>query len=363
MFTGVIWNGAVSQGLLTGGNSPNYWTNVANAFGTASSLVSSVNALPGGTNKVIVAHSLGNMLVSSAINDFGANGLHVSQYFMMDAAMPMEAFDPSTFGNTNLIFTGGMITLKGIPITISNPAWASYSNNLWASYWYSLFPPSDGRYGLTWKNRFSNFTANTNVTKINFWSSGEDVLANGNGTMAANSQNLALESWTYQEMSKGTGLQSALTLLTIKQGGWGMNQSWESFDANGSLVQMPSSKANALTTTNLQTNTFFTPFADGSIITSGGNAEAAKPAVRAQALAEGIPALSFAVGRNAISAAIIPNNYDMTTQLEDGWPASRANVQNQAPTAWLHGDAKDVAYPFTHRLWQKIVNIGLLNKN
>ena len=49
----------------------------------------------------------------------------------------------------------------------------------------------------------------------------------------------------------------------------------------------------------------------------------------------------------------------MTTQMEDGWPQSRL-ANNQRLNRWFHSDAKDVAYPFTHQLWQNIVNIGTL---
>ena len=51
-------------------------------------LAPAVNALPG--TKYIAGHSLGNILVSSAIKDAG---LSVNAYFMLDAAVAMEAYD------------------------------------------------------------------------------------------------------------------------------------------------------------------------------------------------------------------------------------------------------------------------------
>jgi len=67
------------------------------------------------------------------------------------------------------------------------------------------------------------------------------------------------------------------------------------------------------------------------------------------------------VGRNfeGVFGAANKNNYDMTTKLEDGWPQDRINANyNNNPTSWLHSDAKNVAYPFTHKLWENIVNLG-----
>jgi hypothetical protein len=121
---------------------------------------------------------------------------------------------------------------------------------------------------------------------------------------------------------------------------------------------MPAQNANALTTDQLKTNTFFTPFTDSNLTGTNGNAEAARYTVRAQVLGAAIPALSLAVGANAFDPIINTNNFDMMT-LEDGWPsvrlASRTDLNN-----WYHSDAKNVAYPFTHLLWQQIVNQGLL---
>ncbi|NTU49973.1 MAG: right-handed parallel beta-helix repeat-containing protein, partial [Desulfobulbaceae bacterium] len=70
MFTAVTWYG--NDGQLAdwipfyGGSTPNYYINVEHAFQTASNMAASVSALPG--QKFIAGHSLGNMLVSSAIH-------------------------------------------------------------------------------------------------------------------------------------------------------------------------------------------------------------------------------------------------------------------------------------------------------
>ena len=392
MFTGVQWNGAVSQ-VSVAGLSPNYWTNVDNAFLTSQALVSSVNSLPGGTNKIMIAHSLGNMVVSSALNDYGTNALiyiqtnalNVSQYFMLDAAMATETVDPNTFGDTNnMVFTGyapttGLTYAESILIpSVADPVWKSYNHNLWAAYWHTLFPPYiDGRSGLTWSNRFSTITANANVTIYNFWSSGEDVLDNAsNGVFGPPAAELA---WADQEMSKGTDLQATASHLNlvdstiIQQGGWGMNPSHETSYTNPmsaavTYFPMPASQANSLASTNIslfKTNTFFTPFSDDALTGPTGSTEALKPNVLNQTLAEAIPALSFAVGRNAFRPIVNTNNFDMV-KLEDvsnGIPQGSSYIDDDhIYWAWHHSDAKDVAYPFTHNLWQNLVTTGQLNK-
>ena len=87
MFTAVTWYGEEGQWPVFG-ITPDYYENVVNAFDTASNLAVTVNALPG--QKYIAGHSLGNMVVSSAIADWGLN---VNAYFAIDAAVAMEAYN------------------------------------------------------------------------------------------------------------------------------------------------------------------------------------------------------------------------------------------------------------------------------
>ena len=181
MFTAVTWYGNDGQIAnwvpFAGGATPDYYTNVANAFLTSSNLAAAVNALPG--QKYIAGHSLGNMVVSSAIADWGLN---VNAYFMIDAAVAMEAYNASSSDNLNLV---------------PPPYWINYSNRLWASKWYQLFDSSDGRSTLTWNNRFGDIP-----NAYNYYSSTEDVLANADGQL----HNIFASqyAWINQEMRKGT---------------------------------------------------------------------------------------------------------------------------------------------------------------
>ena len=73
------------------GSPANYQQNASNAFVVASRLFSVItNAIPG--EKVVMAHSLGNMVVSSMIQD---HGLQVSKYLMCDSAVSSEAYYPA----------------------------------------------------------------------------------------------------------------------------------------------------------------------------------------------------------------------------------------------------------------------------
>ena len=88
---------------------------------TAPLLANFIASLTNSGPVVAAAHSLGNMLTLSAISDWHAP---ISQYFMMDAAVPIEAIDPAS---TNVSF-----------MTFST--WAGYSNRLFASLLVSVVP-------------------------------------------------------------------------------------------------------------------------------------------------------------------------------------------------------------------------------
>ncbi|MBR3085468.1 MAG: hypothetical protein IKH04_03600 [Kiritimatiellae bacterium] len=79
----VTWRGDEGTGA-------DYYLNVENAFATAPYLASLVNSVQG--EKVILAHSLGNTVVSSAMQDYG---MQVGKYFALNSAVASEAYDPS----------------------------------------------------------------------------------------------------------------------------------------------------------------------------------------------------------------------------------------------------------------------------
>jgi len=324
MFTAVTWFG--NEGQIPewipwlGGSTPDYYANAVNAFETASNLVEAVSGLPGA--KYIAAHSLANMLVSSAIAD---HGLNVNAYFMINAAVAMEAYD------------GGVSHAA----SMRHPDWRDYDRRLWASEWHLLFPTNDRRSVLTWRGRFRNISF-----AYNYYSSTEDVLDNGDGEL----HNPLVSHWAWynQEVRKGT------TLIWLApgncEGGWGFNCAY----TNGDGFILSPSEANALTDDNIRTNSFFVRFDEDTLYGKDGSGVVQEPAVYRRLLADAVPALSFAMGRNELSGFGC-GGYDLDsakrgTYQTGNWPAH--------DDRWHHSDIKNIAYPFSYRVFTQLVLDG-----
>jgi hypothetical protein len=359
MYTGVSWHGDSSQ-LWTAlppplsGQALDYWENVTNAFKSSEALATAVNGLPGST-KVSAAHSLGNMLVSSAIKD---HGLAVSKHFLFDAAVAIETYDPTALSIDQMRHPDWV---NYVDANVANP------RRLWATEWYQLFGSSDGRSKLTWRNRFGAL-----AVAYNFYSSGEDVLNNSNGQVTLLPSG-AERVWALQEMVKGTSHPGAVLTLD-SNGGWGFNSHWNIEEE----VQTPTgpfytsrrrtpAEANQLTEEQLKTQPFFKRFQDARLMdASQGSSAANEYVTRAKVLGDAIPSLSFAVGRNPVPAFGGTRNFDLQnfTNSDGEWPAGRmSNDADKLPDGrgrWKHGDAKDVAYRFNYLLYRKWVELGEL---
>jgi len=317
MFTAVTWygnEGQISDWIpFVGGSTLDYYANVVNAFETSSGLVAAINGLPG--QKYIAAHSLGNMVVSSAIKDYGLN---VSAYFMLNAAVAREAYDPDALNINDM----------------RHPDWQNYSNRLWAAEWYQLFDSADGRHALTWRDRFQGISG-----VYNYYSSTEDVLANADGSVPAIGR---VQAWACQEMRKGT------TFMWLAPGnaeaGWGFS---------GAYDGLTTEQANALPDENIRTNSFFDYFFDTALYGTNGNTVAQQPETRRQLLSDAIPALSNPMGRNPLEGFGNANkdymNYRRGTY-PSGWPRSDND--------WRHSDIKNVAYPYNSKIFNEIIKDG-----
>jgi hypothetical protein len=326
MFTGVAWHGNETPGILPAG--AYYHADVINAFQTASDLASAVAALPG--QKYVAAHSLGNMVASSAIVD---HGLNPQRYFMIDAAVAMEAYKATE--------------RHAEDIAIS--PWPYYTNHVWASEWYSLFGATDGRHGLTWRGRFGNISQ-----AVNYYSSGEDVLNNNEAGGSVSLFDAPNRVWVFQEQVKG-GILSAILVGVDSHGGWGFNSFYDvqvGEDEYGNPIYdtMPPEQAALRTNGQLQTNSFFKRFYLDDLYGTNGSVVAANAEVRGKVLAEAIPATSRAAGRNEVNG-FFSANVDMMT-LKTGWPRSDGN--------WHHSDFKNVAFPYVHQLFEDLVAEGSL---
>lgn len=318
-FTAVTWFGDYSKIWesvpLMGGKALNYYRNVQNAFNSASPFKTVYDGLSG--NKVILAHSLGNMLVSSAIVDHGLNDY--GKYYMLNAAVPMEAYNEEEH-TSNMVDSAWL----GVP---------SY----WASRWYQWFDESDFRAGLTWKGRFGNIPRAENC-----YSPTEDVLSNPSAGGYGNA-------WGAQELLKGTTILHAANLIGSNisvEGGWGINSVYATeSDAYLPIIGFDAMYFSEYTREQAITLPLFTPFDDARMhITNTLNVVDAS--LRAKMLGDAIPAESFAAGRNELSG-FVNFNY----QSHDDWPSDRNG-------RWLHSDIKDVAYRYVRHFFQHVTGVG-----
>ena len=339
MFTAVDWYGDSSQYhslIYMDTVSPDYYANVMHAFATASNLVDTVVSLPG-TNKVMLAHSLGNMLVSSAAVD---HNLQYDRYYMLNAAVPMEAY------TTNVVSASAMV----------DSAWSDVPPNYWASGWHGLFETNDFRSILSWRGRFAGI-----ANAVNCYSPTEDVLENA-------SEHGYGSSWAKQELFKGTAVWHGLnTVLFFNdsvscEGGWGINTYYA---ANPSyyipLVGLDASVSN-LTREAVIEHPLFTPFRSESDAMHSTNlftiADADYRAqLRAKFLGDAIPATSFAAGANEISGNAVCGNINYADCRSGTWPIGEGK--------WRHSDIKNVAYFFNWKLFKLITNSdrGVSNAN
>lgn len=80
-----------------------------------------------------------------------------------------------------------------------------------------------------------------------------------------------------------------------------------------------------------------------------------------------IPVRTVAMGREAV-LLLGPNdgrNFDLSSDaavggFQDGWPVERLNSLTRL-RRWLHSDAREIAYRYNHRLFEKWVEIGILS--
>ena len=363
-FYGVTWTASDSQ--VAGQVTINLQTNIVHAFNTAPLLNNFLNSLSG--INVLAAHSLGNMVVLSTLND--CTNQTINTYCMIDAAVAIEAIDRSAPLNPDMY----------------SSTWTNYESRLWASEWHNLFPTNDARNQLTWSGRLANLQ---DTSVYNFYSSGEEVLRDYPtdppvtyiGIVASQlvsiwEGNTGENAWAFQEKLKG--LMPRNGFLSSNHGGWQFNQAYETntvVDSFNYWEPMSPAAAAELTVTELQTNAFFNwgsasgsslPFNnDLSLESSSGSSYA--QANQNRILSDAIPCLTLPVGANLVPRLQPPEspvqlNFDMQGTCENGWPASRPARTTGVSAAgeWHHSDVRAVAYTFTYPLFNQIVIVGNL---
>ncbi len=359
-FHGVLWRS--NQAPPAG-----YQVNVTNAFSVAPRVKGYVDSLPG--DKVVVAHSMGNLVVSSAIVD---HGMTVSHYMMCDAAVPVEAYSADAEEDPRLY----------------HPDWEEYDPRTWASNWHRLFTGTDpSRAELTWRGRFAPVFGKTRVW--NFFSSGDEVFSltdgcnlfsgviesrityaypNGVPMMAIGisvGDNVGRYSWQKQELMKGGRLLD-LELGWTSWAGWGMDMSvpYTVIPAGGGSysvvagvpVYADANAANAATCAELKASPVFRHDTPSWLI---GNTPLSNDQVN-QMLGMGIPALTRSAGNTLLLTLDETRQYNLNDSKTNynfkvnSWP-ERGYIDKRN---WLHNDMKEVAYWYNHRLFTMILEKG-----
>ena len=312
------------------GGPANYHENASNAFVVASQLSPILSNIQG--DKVIMAHSLGNMVVSSMIQDYG---LQVSKYLMCNSAVPAEAYDAEE-------------SLR-VPQLV-HPDWVDYPTNSWAASWHALFKDDldDDRKYLGWPGRFANLIG----VAVNFYSTGpnggDEVLqlyqGNNIGRTTGMMSSLGHYSWHKQEIFKGRGGIGGTDWL-----GWNVDENIFGWNR----IQL--SQVMLMTNDDFKTNTVFYCYPDSmnstniSLLTRGAH------------LTQGIPALTPSAGASPFGGDMMTDemvnlndNSSSGVPRPNGWPS-----QSAYPDRWLHSDMKDVSYFFNFMFFKKVIEKGI----
>ena len=331
-FTAVDWYGDDSRIYVpvVGEVSPNYYVNVEHAFMTAEALKDACAQLPG--EKIMLAHSLGNMLVSAAVRDYN---LQYEKYYMLNAAVPMEAYDEDS--RSDLMVDG---------------AWENLDERFRVSHFSDLFIGQrfDFRIELSWKGRFAGIR-----NAVNCYSTTEDILKNPSviKVFGAAVGETTGGIWSKQELFKGCTLWYGVNSITFAgthiEGGWGVNADHvANLFAYIPLVGFNASYFANYTREDLIARPLFTAFND-SRMTSTNALNIVDYGLKAKMLGDAIPAESFAAGANAVDG--VDSNYDFQSQIVLDWP-KKSGDEN----VWEHSDIKNVSYYFTHAIFEKIKN-------
>jgi len=344
-FIGVTWRGDTA---------PDYHEAVFRAFQTGDALAKKLLSFVDGPI-TLAGHSLGNAVVGNAIQ---RGNLGVQSYLAINAAIPAEAYSSNC---STITQRQNMTELN----------WRKYDANLYASYWNELFPVSDARSKLTWRNQFNK----SQKIVSNFYSGGDEVIAKANSVTEASIVKLVFNqgfnfsdnAWKYQELIKGLSWYSSLASVFMdrRQAGWAFNDDWWLWaDATeGSKVKYTPSQARTISSSRLIAKPFFDYFSEREILSTQknvGSLKASEPKVIYDLLARGIPAMTYATGVMSLNDQV-KFNYDLellgrsTTQ----WPTAGHEKPSQK-LRWLHSDIKNVALPIIYPTFQMMVSQGLL---
>jgi hypothetical protein len=354
-FVGITWNG--DTGL-------DYHRAVYHAFQAGDELPRALGFLDE-SRTLLIGHSLGNIVASQAVQA----GFKPARYFLLNAALPIEAI-------------AGNVSDPQQAREMTEQFWRPYQRRLFASDWSKLHSLGDQRRSYTWNNAFAK--VRSLELAMNCFSAGEDV-TNCPADMTSASVLATLwagraidyGAWKTQELLKGVSGTRSLGAVAMQQGqgGWGFNPSWRgryvphgpTKSAGGHYERLSPEEAARLSRQQLLPEPFFSPLKE-RWLHSPRPARLSPlmdvPHVRYELLATAIPALSYAAGGQEIPATESTKrifNFDLekSGRSPGRWPTEGHTAKNK-PGRWLHSDFKNVALPFVHPLFTKMIVEGSL---
>ena len=371
-FIGMAWHGNPSSDIPY--LNLDYHQAVYNAFKTSKSLASELSFASG--DLTIIGHSLANMVISSAVKDYGFTP---NRYFIVNGAVPIEAFDPDQTAVPDV---------DSMELNMTEAEWIPYDRKFYASSWHELFASSDNRSQLTWKNQFSGVSS----VAYNFYSPGDEVVSNSPGgetvTIAIIDQigsvtqgtgGLKSHTWVFQELAKGGKNILPPYLFYEPQGGWGFHYNppsltntptpWEQgyWKDDNLFLQTKRMYTNAealaeISDDDLKEKPFFYPFENRDLFDPAeGSGIAGQEEIQWRVLGTAIPATTFGMAVNAVprisQEAGEERNFNMMNMKEQGqWPQVRLN--SGLAGNWLHSDFRDVGLSYVLPMYEKIIDIG-----
>lgn len=409
-FWGITWYGYDSQmqKFCIGMRSPNYHVNVRNAYNAGILLKDFANG-KGLGNATFMAHSLGNMVVSTAIK----KGLKYSRYLMVNAALAEENFIPEAeyasdekwLNNARpMMYDGGWRYPYWSTPTVND----GYQPFLWSSEWYKLFKDisGDDRKLLTWRGFFQKVQDDAKVysffaptdqafrpfvytlkdvderldvnnypdaekTPFGIW---DFLFKNWFPGCLTDIDKVGTYSWSVQELTKGR--IPSIVFPESNHGGWSFNFSnygpsssyCESYvDGeivhNCNLITPPQANALFAIRNILKTKPLFdmNP-AHSTIPLFSESVVRFSEAKKVELLANEVPALTFAAGHRGSVNFPDKNNINIRQKYlkevsGSQWPRGDDDYE------WRHSDLYNVAYPYVYRFyndWVTLIKGGTL---
>ena len=351
-FYGVTWLGCEAVTETVGFPALHYHRNVFNAFRTAPVLAQTLAQLPSASGLSIMAHSLGNMVVSQAICQ---HGLRPDNYLLLNAAIPAEAFDASLqdpIANQDTL----------VPMD-----WREYDSRTYASCWSKLFSDAEPQSKMTWAGLFGNISqVSPTTTFYNFYSLGDEVfelrenIENGvlppqyQGTLywqfegwwpldliksLVPEPTFGHHAWQKQEFLKGTH-----AIFGTADGGWSFAIESQFPNENGVPSLLHTAEvANAMVAnpTNCLTFRAEPVFSATEEMLNPSTDPVERTLQLYEILAYRIPALSPAMGRTtSLRANAISSLSFHPFNVNDGWP----RLAGAYSKLWLHSDIKNISF-------------------